>query len=65
MIVRRLGLTVFLAVAFTCGFCTPRESTVAAGAHLQFAMQDVCRPIPKGNGKDREAHLRLVLEVGS
>jgi len=51
MIVRRLGLTVFLAVAFTCGFCTPQESTVAAAAHLQFAMQDVAARFQKETGK--------------
>ncbi len=47
MIVPRLGLTVFLAVAFTCGFCTAQESTVAAAADLQFAMQDVAARFQK------------------
>ncbi len=51
MIVPRLGLTVFLAVAFTCGFCTAQESTVAAAADLQFAMQDVAARFQKETGK--------------
>jgi molybdate transport system substrate-binding protein len=51
MIVRRLRLTIFLAVAFTCQFCAAQEITVAAAADLQFAMQDVAARFQKETGK--------------
>jgi molybdate transport system substrate-binding protein len=51
MIVRRLGLTVFLVVVFTSQFCAAQEITVAAAADLQFAMQDIAARFQKETGK--------------
>jgi molybdate transport system substrate-binding protein len=50
MNVRRLGLTVVLAVSLV-QWCAAQEVTVAAAADLQFAMQDVAARFEKETGK--------------
>jgi ABC-type molybdate transport system substrate-binding protein len=62
MSIRRLVLISFLAAACVAQLSTAKEITVAAAADLQFAIQDVAAPIPKGNGEERETYLRFVGE---